>query len=202
MNFQSLEPTDQYLIDAALKDPDAFGELVKRYQDRVYSFALRMTGNPDDALDLAQETMIRAYKALRSFNRDAPFAPWIYKIVANLSINFLKRQRTQRLVLAQVKIEEETRVQSVESLVEQRDTQRIVHAAIMSLPGQYRAAILLRHIYQLSYEEIASVLEIPVGTVKTRIFRGRRILLSKLEENGALDVYGLREGKATPTSLP
>ena len=202
MNFPSIEPTDQYLIDAALKDPDAFAELVKRYQDRVYSFALRMTGNPDDALDLAQETMIRAYRALKTFNRGAPFSPWIYKIVSNLSINFLKRQRTQRSVIAQVRIEEEIRSQSVESLVEQRDTQRIVQKAIMGLPGQYRAAILLRHIYQLSYEEIASVLDIPVGTVKTRIFRGRRILLSKLEESGRLEAYGLREGKAAPTSLP
>src|SRR5712692_3237600 len=107
MEINSMEPTDQYLIDAALKDPDAFEELVKRYQDRVYSFALRMTGNSDDALDIAQDALFRAYKALPSFNRGAPFAPWIYKIVANLSINFLKRQRSQKSVLAQIgRIEE------------------------------------------------------------------------------------------------
>ena len=198
-----MEPTDQDLIDAGLRDPDAFEELVKRYQDRIYSFALRMTSNRDDALDIAQDAMFRAYKALPSFNRGAPFSPWIYKIVANLSINFLKRQRTQKSVLAQIgRMEEETHAQSVEGLVEQRDTQRIVQAAIMELPGQYRAAILLRHIYQLSYEEIAGTLDIPVGTVKTRIFRGRKILLFKLEESGTLDKHGLREGKATPTSLP
>src|SRR3989338_7119925 len=173
---------DDILIEEAKQNPAAFDELVLRYQDRLYNFLYRMTGTREEAQDLAQEAFLRIFRALDRFRSGAPFLPWMYKIAVNLAINHLKgRNRTTPL-------DDDVPITSLfnspESVAEQREAQRRIRTAIMELPPDYRAVVLLRHGDELSYEELAQVLEIPLGTAKVRLHRARLLLQQKLRALG------------------
>ncbi|MGE5560219.1 MAG: sigma-70 family RNA polymerase sigma factor [Chloroflexota bacterium] len=172
-------------------DMTSFTELVNRYKDRVFNLALRMLHNRHDAEDLAQETFLNVYRAIASFHTDERFSTWIYKIASNLCIDRLRKRRYNSLSLdAPVQEGEELYRQipdwshAPEPIYEQSELREDVQAAIDQLPAKYRMIILLRHMQDMAYEEIAVIMDLPIGTVKTRLFRAREILRRHLERIG------------------
>lgn len=175
-----MQQLEAALIESARSDAQAFAELVVRYQDRLYTYLYRMTGSREDAQDLAQETFVRAYRALPRFNLEAPFRPWLYKIATNLAINHIKGKKPVLVLEEYVP----SRLDTPEQQVEASEVHRIVAAAIAELPETYRPVVLMRHIEDLSYDEIGRALDLPIGTVKVRLHRARATLQAKLAAAG------------------
>lgn len=170
--------TDEYWVGRASRDPEAFGELVSRYQDRIFGVAVRLVGDREVAADIAQDTFLRAYRSLKSFRPDARFAPWIYKIAVNLCLD----ERRVRAVRPVAELDDDLvdREPTPERQTETLELRRELLSAIDALPPKYRAAVVLRHIQDLPYEDIAEALGVPLGTVKTWLFRGRELLQTRL----------------------
>ena len=173
-------------------DVNAFEKLVTEYEKGVYAIALRMTGNPEDASDMTPEAFIKAYNSLQSFRGDSKFSVWLYRIASNVCLDFLRSRSRKPTVSLSVEDDEgeETQLdvadesQSPELLLERSLTRDAVQRGLQALPPDYRQILLLREIQGLSYEEIADVLRIEVGTVKSRIFRARKRLCAFLVEDG------------------
>lgn len=169
-------------------DDDAFAALVRTHQATVYNIAYRLVGQRETAQDLAQETFLRAFKALDTFDLNKPFGPWLYRIATNLSINWVKRARLPTISLdAPYPADGEAGPLAIPDTstepaarFAQAEMQTQLRKAILSLPPDYRAVIELRHFQEMSYEEMAEALNAPVGTVKTRLFRARRLLRDRL----------------------
>lgn len=166
-----------------------FGELVARYQGRLYSLAYRMLHSHEEAEDVVQEAFLNVYRALATF-RGERFSPWIYKIASNLCFDCLRRRRGNTVSLdAPVgpdgdmsrEIADSTCLPEEAALADALglDVQR----AIDSLPPKYRSVVVLRHVEDLAYDEIADILALPLGTVKTRLFRAREILRGRLADD-------------------
>jgi len=159
---------------------------MKRYQRQVYNLAYRMIGNAEDAGDLVQETFLRAYSALPTFRQDASFLTWLYKIASNLCIDHLRSRKTRSALSLDVEVEEgrepaaDSRSCGPEECAVRGSIQEIVQHEVLNLPEKYRLVVVMRHLQDMSVEEIARVLEIPTGTVKTHLFRGRDLLRSRL----------------------
>lgn len=182
-------PGDAELVARARGgDRAAFDQLVLRHQDRVYTMAYRMLGNRDEALDAAQEIFLAAYRSLGAFESKARFSTWLYRVTVNRCRDELRKRGTVK----------HTRPASLEgpgnhafdppapvaadpaSAAETRERDEAVARAIASLPEETRAAVVLRDVQGLAYEEIAEVLGVPAGTVRSRIFRGRAQLRAAL----------------------
>lgn len=183
-------PDDELLIKRACKgDERAFEELMQAHEGRIYAIALRMMGNRDDALDCAQDAMVRIYRAMGAFKGQSALTTWIYRITMNTCLDELRKRKTHRATSL------DTLVESGWSPTDNGDTpeehglrvekQNALNEAIQSLPDDMRAAIILRDVKGYSYEEIATTLDANVGTIKSRISRGReklREILSKQPE--------------------
>ena len=173
-------------------DVNAFEDLVTEYEKNVYSLTLRMTGNAEDAADMTQETFIKAYNSLSSFRGDSKFSVWLYRIATNVCLDFLRsRSRKPTVSLSmedddgeEVELDIADDSQSPERLLERGLTRDAVRRGLKALSAEYRQILLLREIQGLSYEEIADVLSLEVGTVKSRIFRARKRLCAFLIEDG------------------
>lgn len=175
---ESISQLDDLLIEAAREDPAAFADLTRRHQDHVFNFLYRMTGNREDAEDLTQETFVRIHRALPRFRAGSPFKPWMYKIATNLAINqYHARKPTSQLAEEYPSASPFT---SPELMAELRETQRDLRKAMLQLPEQYRAILLLRHMNDLSYQDIAGALGVPIGTAKVRLHRARKMLQTKM----------------------
>ncbi len=173
-------------------DVNAFEKLVKEYEKNVYNLALRMTGNSEDAADMSQEAFIKAYNSITSFRGDSKFSVWLYRIVSNVCLDFLRsRSRKQTVSLSaenddgeDVELDIADETQSPELLLDRSMTRDAVRRGLAALPPDHREILLLREIQGLSYEEIADVLGLEEGTVKSRIFRARKKLCSFLIKDG------------------
>jgi RNA polymerase sigma-70 factor (ECF subfamily) len=175
---------DEMLAAEALEHGEAFEELVRRYQNRIYSLAYRMTGDNVEAYDLTQEAFLRSYAALPSFNTSLRFAPWLYRIATNLCINFLQSSRVRKGGAdPDLALQMPDRGKQPDSLYEEKEQRQRIHQAILSLPAKYRAVVVLRHMQDKTYEEIANVLELPLNTVRTHLFRARELLRRRLYES-------------------
>ena len=173
-------------------DGNAFEALVAAYEKNVYNLALRMTGNAQDAEDMAQEAFVKAYTSLPGFRGDSKFSVWLYRIVSNVCLDFLRRQNRRPASSlsqededgeeSQMDIPDES--QSPEQLLERSLTQEAVQRGLQSLSAEQRQILLLREIQGLSYEEIAETLDLEAGTVKSRIFRARKKLCAFLIADG------------------
>lgn len=192
MTFNSGGTEERALVARTLAgDDDAFAALVRIHQATVYNIAYRLVGQRETARDLAQETFLRAFKALDTFDPNRPFGPWLYRIATNLSINWVKRVRLPTVSLdaphpaggddAEPLAIPDTSAEPA-ARFDQAEMQTQLRKAILSLPPDYRVVIELRHFQEMSYEEMAEVLNAPVGTVKTRLFRARRLLRERLSE--------------------
>jgi RNA polymerase sigma-70 factor (ECF subfamily) len=168
-------------------DTEAFAGLLSLHERFVYNLALRTLGNPDEAADIAQEAFVRAWMALGEFREQAQFRTWLYRIALNLCLNRVPRLRRELQNLTHeelIDIPETTSVAAnpVANL-EENELRNFLHREIDHLPEQYRLLVSLRYQHELSYEEIATLVGLPVGTVKTGLFRAR----ARLRE--ALSVY-------------
>lgn len=178
--------SDPELIRRAKRgDREAFGELVRRYQKRVYALCFRMGGSHDAADDLTQEAFIKAFTAMETFDESYPFAAWILRIASNNAINWIKRQKFQ--VAGEVGdeiIDRQTTIRAddpYEKLSEQEIDARY-QAALNALPAEFMEVFVLRMHEELSYEEIAARLRISVGTVMSRLHRARKRMAEALKE--------------------
>ena len=180
-------------------DTEAFEALVLEHQNKVYSLALRMVGNEEDALDMAQEAFIRAFNSLSGFRGDSKFSVWLYRLTSNICIDCIRSRAKKRTVsltwtdeeggdAGELEIPDET--WSPETQLERRMTRESVQRGLDSLSPQYREILLLREINGLSYEEIGRALGIEEGTVKSRIFRARKKLCDFLLREGNIPVPG------------
>ena len=177
---------EQHLIQRAQKgDSEAFAVLVTEHQRYVYNLALRILQNEQEALDLAQETFVRAWTALPNFRRQSQFRTWLYRIATNLCYNRLPHLRRSLTELGDDVIAEipETDIAFGNPVhgVESRELRSYLHQAIDHLDEHYRLLIALRYQNELSYEEIATMLNLPLGTVKTGLFRAKEQLRRALE---------------------
>ena len=178
-------------------DANAFETLVLEYEKIVYNIALRMTGNSEDAADMTQEAFIKAYNSLQSFRGDSKFSVWLYRIVSNVCLDFLRSKNRRPTVSLSVEDDdgEDTQLdvadesQSPELLLDRKLTRDSVRRGLDSLPPDYRQILLLREIQGLSYDEIAQALSLEVGTVKSRIFRARKRLCTFLIDDGNISDF-------------
>ncbi|MGE6719111.1 RNA polymerase sigma factor SigW [Peribacillus frigoritolerans] len=176
-------------INQVLKgDHNAFGEIVEIYKDKVFQICFRMLGNRQEAEDMAQEAFVRAYVNIRSFNITMKFSTWLYRIATNLCIDRLRKKKPDYYLDAEVAGTEGLNMYSQiasdmakpEEEVESLELQETIQVEIMKLPEKYRSVIVLKYIEELSLKEISEILDLPVGTVKTRIHRGREALRKQL----------------------
>ena len=176
---------------------NAYELLVKEYEKNVYNLALRMVGNSEDAADMSQEAFIKAYNSLTSFRGDSKFSVWLYRIVSNVCLDYLRsRGRRQTVSLStenddgeDVEIDIADETQSPERLLDRRLTRDAVRRGLAALPPEHRQILLLREIQGLSYDEIADALGIEAGTVKSRIFRARKKLCAFLIKDGNIPEF-------------
>jgi len=172
-------------------DLSAFEELVLIYQDRVYSHCHYLAGNPDDAQDLAQDVFVQAFKGIRSFRNDADFGTWLHRIAVNLWINFCNRNKKvvalsldEPLPVREGEVSRELAASDENPLekVERSEFNALVGAALNSLLPEFRTVLVLRELEGYNYDEIAALLGCSLGTVKSRINRGRKALKKELEK--------------------
>ena len=182
--------TDKEIIERVKNgDKKAYDLLVLKYQQRVINLIARFVKNHADALDVSQETFIKAYKALPNFRGESAFYTWLYRIAVNTAKNHLTVQ-SRKITKSDYDVTEIEQIEGNMSLTEQTtpenllikdELQDIVLNTIENLPEDLKSAIMLREIEGLSYEEIAAVMECPVGTVRSRIFRARETIDNKIK---------------------
>jgi RNA polymerase sigma-70 factor (ECF subfamily) len=172
---------------------DAFGALVERYQDRLYPTALRLTGAVEDALDLLQETFLRAFQKLKGFHGDSSFYTWVYRIMVNLALTGRRRRLPRRMRTGIVEdAPDSSEASDPGSHLERLEREALVQRALDRLAADHRVVVVMKEYDGLRYEEIASALGVPVGTVRSRLHRARCELKEMLR--GALDEPGLTQG--------
>ena len=169
-----------FIEQARRGDRAAFGELVKRYQRRAYAVAYGLVGNRDDALELAQESFVKAYRAMGRFKADMPFYPWLHRIVRNSCLNHLKKRNRRAESSLEGMVESGTDFATDhEGPAEAANAEELrlrLARSMQRLSESHREILSLRHVDELSYEEIAQVLEVPAGTVMSRLHTARRAL--------------------------
>lgn len=171
-------------------DLDSFNQLVLRWERPIYALAYRVIGREEDARDVAQETFLRAFRAIKGFKGQAKFSSWLYRITLNLCRDWIRRQK--RTPVAQVPegvdiIElagEATPSESIEELVGRRQLGRAVSRAMAVLPEDQRTAIILKEYHGLTFQEIAELLDCPLSTVKTRLYQGLSVVRKQLHAAG------------------
>jgi RNA polymerase sigma-70 factor (ECF subfamily) len=173
---------DECVARAQRGDRAAFSELVGRYQDRIYRFLVRLTRSQDDALELTQETFLHAYEALERWRPEARFTTWLFHIARNQAFDWLRRGK--RVEFVALEDDDEATLPdpapAPDAALETRQRFQGLERALARLPTEHREILLLREIEEMSYEDIAAVLEISLGTVKSRIARARAGLLEKM----------------------
>ena len=182
-----MEVSESELVRQAQQgNADAFGRLMEQHQQFVFNLALRTTGDPHEAEDIAQESFVRAWHALPDFRGQSQFRTWLYRIVTNQCLNRLPRLRRDLRALGEAEMafepdESPLGADPAES-VEAAERRAFLHRQIDRLPESYRMLVTLRFQQELPYEEIASLLNLPLGTVRTGLFRARQKLREALLE--------------------
>lgn len=184
---------DRAVIEQVLAgDNDAFGILVERYQTKIYNLALRMCGNEDDAFDLAQESFLRAWRNLGSFQFESAFSTWLFRLCSNICLDFLRAKKRRAAVSLTMTDDEGEENQlevpdpgkTPEEAVFAAEDRELLTRALNELPADQREILTLRAIDDLSYSEIARILNLQEGTVKSRLSRARTALRKKLLQIG------------------
>ncbi len=179
MDERKVVRDDSALIQICLDgEPGAFDTLVSRHHRGIYNMVYRMLGNAEDASDVTQETFLRAYTRLETFKPGHSFLAWVRRIASNLAIDHLRRRGTPELSLDQRlenggQIADDSPAASPAERLEMAESSQRVLAAVQELPPKQRAVLVLRHVEGLKLQEIAKTLRMPIGTVKTMLFRGR-----------------------------
>jgi RNA polymerase sigma-70 factor (ECF subfamily) len=178
--------TDDQLIDEALAGQSAsFGTLVTRYQDRLYNTLVHVLGSAEDARDIAQDAFVQAFVKLDTFQRSSAFYTWLYRIAFNLAISHQRRKRPCQSIDHHRELTGDEPVSSdhlPEQPLELEERARQVRAALDGLAEEFRTVIVLRELEDLDYQQIAAILDVPVGTVRSRLHRARQQLKEQLKE--------------------
>lgn len=174
---------DRILVGAARDgDREALEQLLRRHYDTIHAVCRRITGSDADADDAGQEAMIAIARAIGRFDDRARFSTWIYRVAVNASLDELRRRRRRPFLPGEIREDAHTTASAAVS-PESAATRVDVDAALAQLAPEFRAAVVLRDLCQLDYTEIAEVLEVPIGTVRSRIARGRAALVPMLGGN-------------------
>lgn len=170
------------------RDEATFEELIRQYEKKVYSLCARMCGNAEDAEEAAQDAFLALWRGIDRFRQESSLSTWIYRLASNACIDLMRRKKKGA---GSVSLDdEELFVDAVDPApqpheeAERRETQRLLQEGLLSLPAEYRSILLLREIEGLSYSEISAALDLELGTVKSRISRGRTLLRNFLSVNG------------------
>jgi len=195
--------TEQELVARAKRgDADAFAQLVEANQNRIYSLALRMVGNPEDAADLAQDAFLSAWRGLERFQGEAAFSTWLYRLTSNACIDFLRKEKRKRAAGGVLSLDDTEEGATLDlpdydadphRQLEQSEVRRAIADGLAGLSPEHRNVLTLREISGLSYAEIADLLGLEEGTVKSRISRARLALRKKLVETGNFSPYASSE---------
>ncbi|MEM7336881.1 MAG: sigma-70 family RNA polymerase sigma factor [Chloroflexota bacterium] len=183
---------EQLILQAQSGQSEAFGLLVQRYQTAVFNVAYRMFGQAPDAEDATQEAFVRAYKAIERFDSKRPFAPWIKRITVNVCLNVLESKQNQtQTVATDIKRDDQTqgdmddwqhRNPTPEQNLVKQERDILLREAILTLPPNYRAVLEYRHFQELTYDQIAETMNRPVSSVKSDLFRARKMLATRMKE--------------------
>jgi RNA polymerase sigma-70 factor (ECF subfamily) len=182
---------DSEIIQAALKGDDrAYKKLMRKYHDAIFNFILRMIRDRQQVEDLTQEAFIKAFSSLKNFNDEFAFSTWLYKIAMNNSIDYIRKRKLQLYSIDKpieskdsdftFELPDESYEADKDVISDQRT--KVLNEAIEKLPEKYKRVIHLRHVEERSYEEIAKILKLPIGTVKAHIFRARELLNKYLRD--------------------
>lgn len=196
------EQQEQELVAAAKRgDQDAFETLIHLYEKRVFALTRRLCANPDDAQEAAQEALLAAWQGLPFFRGEASFATWLYRLTSNACMDLLRKERRHQNAAGPSLDDEEVELPVAaadgdpHAEAERAELKAAIEEGLRSLPAEYRAVLLLREIHQRSYDEIADILDVDLGTVKSRISRGRKQLRKFLVETG--NFSGAKPSKGT-----
>lgn len=184
------QPTDEELVSGVLEgDRERFGDLVERYQGRLVNYLFRLLRNLDEAHELAQEVFLKVYQVLDRYDPQYKFSTWLFRVAQNAAIDQIRRRRLKLVSLHQEDAEGEARDWDLPSPergpyghLRNQERGEALQEAIDALPWEYRELILLRHMGELPYEEIARLKRMPLGTVKNKLFRGRQMLKERLAD--------------------
>lgn len=195
--------TEEELIAKAAKgDQDAFAQLLELHQGKVYGLTLRLTGSPEDAMELTQETFFNAWRGLPSFHAESKFSTWLYRLATNATIDFMRREKRRRAVSTTSLSPDEDDAAALDipdhrftpqDELERRELREAIERGLAQLSDEHRQVLVLREFQGLSYGEIAQLLHIEEGTVKSRISRARLALRKILLADGNFS--------ATPASI-
>lgn len=185
---------DAELVERCIRgEGPAFAEIVRRYQKQVYSLAYRLTNNHEDASDLSQEAFLKLFQVLEKYDSRRPFFPWMYKVVSNVFYSLLRKKPDEHIPLDNV-IDFTPLVPNKETQPEDhyelKEIRELVRKAVSELPVKYRLPLVLRYLDDLTYQQIADVMEVPLTTVETRLHRGKSLLQKRL-------TYVLERGRSS-----
>lgn len=203
---QELDIERELIRRSCAGDQDAFAILVRNNQRRAFSLAFRMLNNYDEACEAVQDAFLATWQGLHTFRGESRFSTWLYRVVYHCCLRILEQRKRDSRDLDAVTAQAEHQAtleagQEVQSLVTARERQETIQQAIQQLPGKYRAVLILRHLQELTYEEIAQTLSLPVGTIKTHLFRARNLLkerLQSLEHDEAMPDTPMPNSRPTP----
>ena len=186
-----MEQNEQKLIERASGgDPSAFNQLMAMHEKRMYAVALRMFANREDAQDCLQEAMLRIYRAIGGFKGQSSFSTWVYRITMNTCLDELRRKKNRPNTSLDNLLDQGWSPSDGDNVPERRaiqsETRKMLAGAIRELPEDMRSAIVLQDVQGYSYDEIAQMLDVNVGTIKSRISRGREKLREKLSKKAEL----------------
>ncbi|GER84552.1 MAG: sigma-70 family RNA polymerase sigma factor [Thermogemmatispora sp.] len=188
-----LEQDDAQLVRASQHgDREAFALLVQRYQRRVFNMILRMLQDYEEACEITQEAFLAAWQGLPTFRGEARFPTWLYRIAYNCCLRQLEQRRRDKALqnaMQEQQLLDEAGGQrcQAESTLEARDRQALVREQLEALPTKYRIVLVLRHLQEMTYEEMAEILMMPIGTIKTHLFRARNLLKERLQAQRQAD---------------
>jgi RNA polymerase sigma-70 factor (ECF subfamily) len=190
--------SDEELVDRSRSgDLDSFNQLVLRWERPIYALAYRVIGREEDARDVAQETFLRAFRALSGFKGQAKFSSWLYRITLNLCRDWIRKERRTPITptpegIDLIELAGETHPSdSIEELVSRKQLSAAVAKVMALLPEEQRTAVILKEYHGLTFQEIADLLDCPLSTVKTRLYQGLTVLRRQL-----------RQGAVEPTPAP
>jgi RNA polymerase sigma-70 factor (ECF subfamily) len=185
-----MSSTDEELVARSIDgDIESFNQLVLRWERPIYALAYRVLGREEDARDVAQESFLRAYRALPGFKGQAKFSSWLYRITLNLCRDWIRRRNRTPELQAPEGVDvielatEQGPVESIEDLVTRKDLSRRVEKAMGALSDDQRTAIVLKEYEGLTFQEISDLLGVPLSTVKTRLYQGLTVLRRELQKD-------------------
>lgn len=180
------ESDETLLVTASCKgDQDAFAQLVQRHQRRVFNLVFRMLQQYEEANEVTQEAFLAAWQGLPSFRGDALFSTWLYRIAYNCALKQLEQRKRDKALQAVVQSEYITAQvnceERIDAALDAATRRELISEQLSHLPAKYRIVLVLRHLQEMTYEEMAEILTMPIGTIKTHLFRARNLLKERLE---------------------